>query len=150
MIVEKMAWKLNALEDGTVFASIVQNIPGPQSQVGLTIVKHSGQPVLLINFVPGEPGLQALQEALEAFGTEPIRLIIDGKQVAEYPEGRWWTLKKDAVIAKLPLSQGTVNALRRGRVLSLEVSVGHIAEQYNPSLEFPLDDLGPFLSAVLK
>ena|SRR2546428_637886 len=149
MTVEKREWTLNALDDGTVFTSIVQKKPGSQSQVGLAVVKQSGRPVLVITFVPGEPGFHELQAALEALGTIPIRLVVDGKQIAEYPGG-WWTIRKDAVIAGLPLSPQTINALRRGRVLSLEVPVAHVFEQYDPSLEFPLDELARFLSAVLK
>ena len=150
MTIEKMVWTLNALDDGTVFTSIVQKKPGPQSQVGLAIVKHSGHPVLLMIFVPGEPGVHALQTALEALNPKAIRLAVDGKQVAEYPGGGWWTVRKDAVIARVPLSQQTINAIRTGIVLRLEVPVAHIDEQYDPSLEFPLDGLSRFLSAVLK
>lgn len=150
MTVEQGVWTLNALGDGTIFTSIVQQKPGPQSQVELTVVKHSGQPVLLIKFVPGEPGMHALQTALEALSTQPIRLLVNSKQVAGYPGGGWWTVRKDAVIARLPLSQQTINALRKGRILNLEVPVAHYVEQYDPSLEFPLDGLSRFLSAILK
>lgn len=149
MTVEKQVWTLHALDDGTVFTSIAQQKPGPQSQVGLAVVKQSGRPVLLITFVPGEPGFHELQAALKALGETPIQLVVDGKQIAEYP-GEWWTPWKDTVIAWLPLSPQNINALRRGRVLSLEVPVAHAFQQYNPSLEFPLDGLARFLSAVLK
>jgi hypothetical protein len=147
-------WRLNALDNGSVIAEISQTKPGPQSNVSLTILKNAGWPVLVITFIPGELTPLSLREAVEALNGEEIvakvTLRIDGQPIAAYKSVAWKVATNAAVTTVLPLSFQAVQALHIGKVLDLDVVVPHMFMQYDPSLQFPLDGLGKFLSAVLK
>jgi hypothetical protein len=154
MTVIQGRWRLSALDDGSVVAEISQKKPGFQSQVSLMVMKSADRPVLAIAFVPGELNSRSLRDAVEALNGEQlipqVTLSIDGQSIAAYKAVTWRAATNEAVISVLPLSLQAVQALRAGKVLDLNVSVPHAFMQYDPSLQFPLDNLGRFLSAVLK
>jgi hypothetical protein len=149
MAVANAQWQLNALNDGTVIANIVQIKPGPQSRISLTLMKSAARPVLVTAFVPGEDYRRSLADALDALNGEPVSLRVDGQQIAAY-QAVPWNPAKEGVVAVLPLEPTAVQSLRYGKVLELKVSVARVFDQYDPSLDFPLQGVGRFLTAVLK
>jgi len=150
MTVVKGQWRLNALADGRATARISQIKPGSQSRVSLTIGKSGNRPVLIIAFVPGELNPRSLREASEALTGNSVTLSVDDQPIAAYEAVMWNSLIDQFVMTALPLSFQAVQALQVGKVLNIYVRVPHVFMQYDPSLQFPLDDLGGLLSAVLK
>lgn len=142
-------WKLDALNDGTVVATISQVKPGARSNLLLTILKSQGKPVLLIAFTPGDRSANSVKEAFQAVDGEPITLSVDKRTVGVYDAVRWRVVR-DSVVVGLPLSPKIIESFRIGRTLRLEVPVAHAISEYDPSLDFPLERMGPLLSAALK
>lgn len=150
MVADKARWKLDALEDGTVVATIVQTKPGTHAQISLTILNSADHPFLVVLFVPREIHQKSTQEAASILNGERVSLTIDGREVAIFKSVAWKAGQNGAVMAALPLTAEVVSALKRGIKLDFDASVPRAFAQYDPSLPFPLEGLQRLLLAVLK
>lgn len=142
-------WKLDALKDGTVVATVAQVKPGAQSRVTLSVLKNQGQAVLLIAFTPGQQGQDVLQEALNAVSQEPLAVRIDGQQIAAFKFVQWRIIRESIVVG-VPLSARAAERLRLGNVLGVAVSLARAYDQYDPSIEVSLERAESILAAALK
>jgi hypothetical protein len=153
LIASEAQWKLNALNDGTVTAEITRIKPEFQTKVSLIIMKREGRPVLIIAFTPKKRNPRQLEDVLEALNVDlqdAVVLRVDDRPIATYNKSRWRAISTDVVATILPLSVRAVQALQMGKALDITVFVPNAYRDYDPSLEFPLNDLGHFLRAVLK
>ena len=142
-------WALNALDDGTVVASVSQNKAGAQSRVTLSILKSQGQPTVVVSFTPSTRFSNRLEDALDAVNGNEITLLVDGRRIAQYESVNWQVIN-DSVVARLSITDRTVDRLRRGRVLDLKVFVPGMLGQHDPTMSFSLDRIGPMLAAAMK
>ena len=98
---------------------------------------------------PGDRSPNSVKEAFQAVDGEPITLSVDKRPVSVYDAVRWRVVRESVVVG-LPLSPKIIESFRSGRTLRLEVPVAHAVSEYDPSLDFPLERMGPLLSAALK
>ena len=155
MSVELEKWKLDTTESGSVFVHIIQTKPGIQSRVGLLVVKEAETPKLVIYFEPTNPTTKRLEEAKDALNStgslsNDVSLIVDQQEIATYKRPSWSKLGQKAIATSLILSPQTVQRLSTGKKMEISINVAHVDEEYNQSLEFPLEGLSRLLLAVLK
>lgn len=149
MTVVASRWKLDALQDGTVVASISLLKPGSQNRVSLSLLRSEGLPVLLVALTPGQRGSKSLQEAIEAVKEEPLTLLVDGREVAIAKTPRW-RIVRESLLTEMPLNPNAVNRLRTGKVLSLEVPMARAYAHYDPSIEVSLEQTASIFAAALR
>ncbi len=149
MILSASRWRLDALQDGTVVATIAQIKPGQQSRVALTIVKKADGAQLAIAYAPNKRDPKSLNDALRALQDNELDLFIDGVHIAAYPRTKWM-VKDESLVTFVSLPAKAPLALSSGKSLKVSMSVANAFREYDPSLDFKLDGIGRFLSAVLK
>lgn len=149
MVVVTSPWTLDALEDGSIFAHIVQVKPGTQGRVSLSVRKVYDQTLLDMAFTPWHIGPDDFETALNVLSYGSFEVRIDRHRVGFFESVRW-QIFKSTIITTVPLSPLATERLRFGSTLEVRVHVPNAFSEYDPSVEVSLNGADAIFAAALK
>jgi hypothetical protein len=144
-------WKLETLDDGTVFAQAFSNGVGNQPSTAISLGKPRGLPLLWIAMQPNPVIQTTADQVLEALNDASVSVYLNRQRIAFIENSKWNVSPKGIALTTVSLPSNIRNLLRGGQKLSVDVDLPRAYTVFNPSMSVPITSrTQPVFAAALK